>query len=220
MIDGLCLDKEEVVVRIQYPVLAVVAPRCRSVLDAHILTGVILDIRAYAVLPGAYACGAGIVVKELLRAAAQFKEGVIIYLAEILKLQQSVYQQVAVISPVERILTAGVALIAAIAGSAKGVVVVVRDEEELVAELVLGIEVEIIVVLVVPIVIPHSHSHVDGVCLEKQLDVTDLLDPVVETIITFARQLEDEVLELGLRSRVVRRLRLQFVGPVAAIVSE
>ena len=122
MIDGLCLDKEEVIVRIQYPVLAVVAPRCRPVLDAHILTGVVLDIWAYAVLPGAYASGAGIVVKELLRAAAEFKEGVIIYLAEILKLQQSVYQQVAVISPVERILTAGVALIAAIAGGAKGVV--------------------------------------------------------------------------------------------------
>ena len=35
-----------------------------------------------------------------------------------------------------------------------------------------------------------------------------------------ARQLEDEILELCLCSHIVRRLRLQFVGFVAAVVSE
>ncbi len=81
------------------------------------------------------------------------------------------HKRIIVMSPVKRILPAGVALHAAPGGSAQGVVVVVRNKEDLVFAGVGAVEIQVKIIAIVPIVVPHTHGNVHGVSLEKQIHI-------------------------------------------------
>jgi hypothetical protein len=55
----------------------------------------------------------------------------------------------------------------------QGIVIVIRDKEELIVLRAVGIEIDIEIIGIVPMVIPHSQCHIHSVCLQKKLYITD-----------------------------------------------
>ena len=166
-------------------------------MDAHVLTGVIAHIITYLVLPGLDAGHAGIGVEEVFGRVGKFEQGILVDFAELLEAHEPLHEKPD-IAPFVRILPAGIDY----PTGSQRVVIIVRNEEELVVVEVRGIEIDKENVTVHLVVIPHSHGHVDCIGLEEQFHVTYFLDPFVETVLALAGQLEDEVLELGLGSLV------------------
>ena len=76
------------------------------------------------------------------------------------------YQRILLrIPPVERVMPAGIALDSAPGRGSQSIVIVVRDEEKLIALGVGGVEIDIEIVAVVPIVVPHPDRSVSKTCL-------------------------------------------------------
>ena len=178
-----------------------------------VLAGVIGHKLPDLVLPGSNPGNGRINVKESVGRINEFKQGILVNLSEFRELHHSLHQQ-AIITPIVRVLAA------CINDSARpeSIVIVVRNEEELVFVEVCGIEIDIEIVAVGPMVVPHSDSDIDSISLEEKFHIADFLYPFVEALVAFSAQLQDKVLELGLRSLEGLHGALVFVSIVLPVV--
>ena len=210
-LNGLSADFEKVVAVFQQTIFRVIAERGRSVFNFHFLSCVIGNIILYLGMPFADSRHRTCVVEFSRHRVNERKERVFIDFPEFLVFEKFVNQWVGIISPVERVLTAGIHIQI---GCAESIVVVVGNEEDLIGIEILRIEIEIVVVLILPVVIPHSHSDIDGVGFQQKFHITNLHNPGFETLVFLAGDFLYKILQLSLGSRIFRSLSFEFVGLV------
>lgn len=194
---GLDLKEVHRRVGVENTIVVDVSPTRRVILDLAILLSVVVHVVANHIVPAVDAGNRRLVVEQSLCRVAQLVECLDIYLAIVLIFEYLADKWTIVrIAPLQRVVATRVALHAAVARGAEGVVVVERYEEEFVILLVRRVEVDVVVVLVVPVVIPHSHHDIHRIGAEQQTHVAHLRNPVVELLTLEACEVLREGVEL------------------------
>jgi len=179
----LCLDLEEVVAsRIEQSVFTVIAPARRLVLYLHILTCVVRHHPLDGIVPPVDPGNARLIVHETLVLTHEFQEILLVQFPVLFDLEDTGDQRVGILAPLERILPSRIALGAATRGRTEGVVIIERQEVELIFVPVCRVEVNIVIIAVIPVIIPHPDCNIDCVGLEEKRHIADRREPLREEV--------------------------------------
>jgi hypothetical protein len=112
------------------------------------------------------------------------------------------------VAPIIRIVTSRISLSATYMTGTQGIVIVIRDKEELIVLRAVGIEIDVEIIGIVPMVIPHSQCYIHSIGLEQKFHIAYPLYPLIEVLVIELADIQNEVLQL--RSSLFKRSFILF----------